>query len=89
MSKFTKFIILGAKKYCGYWGQGTTLDEAKKQYKKAGGTTKGITAIYQFTSDKPFAPSNREATADESDAYMDKGGGLNWIRCERKEIDGK
>lgn len=85
-SVFVKFIVIGSKKMCGYWGQGDTLEEAIKQYKKAGGLKSGINSKFKFTASLPFAPNDRLANDDESDAYMDKGGSLNWKRCEREEI---
>lgn len=75
----------------GFWGTGETLEEAVANLMKEGKghvrtiKKKGFTK-YRFDSTLPFAPSDREATADESDMWVDAGGAMNWLRCVREEI---
>lgn len=75
-----RFIVVGL----GYWGAGSTLEKAKRNYRSAGGT--GNHFIERFTSELPFAPSDREADDDEADCWMGTDGFLYWKRCERERI---
>lgn len=79
-----KFFIVISGSYCGYYGTGTSLSDARKAWHKAGGrsTDKGY-RVEEFTSSLPFAPRDRQATEKEADAWVGRDGSLNWIRCER------
>lgn len=84
----TRYIVLGTDRHSmfgGVWGSGATLDEARKNFKKAKG--KKIVHAYKFTSDLPFAPTNRPANADESDCWVGRDGSMSWVRCERAELE--
>lgn len=78
-----RFILIGL----GYWGAGDTVEKAKSQLRKAGGRLKDGFNIYRFSSDKPFAPSTRDATDTEADCWIGRDGSINWIRCERELIN--
>jgi len=82
-----KFIAATTDLY-GYWGAGATIEEAKKQLCKAGGKIKGC-RLWRFTSELPFCPAGKkDADETEADCWIDRYGGLNWIRCDRKMIEG-
>jgi len=71
------FIVMDAS--C--WGGGETIEKATKNFKKAGG--RKVIKLFRFTSELPFAPSNRDATEDEADAYVTRYGELVSIRCQQ------
>ena len=70
----------------GYWGAGGTVDEAVKKMRKAGAKKRDAYRVYRFTSELPFAPSERKATAEEADCWIGRDGSCNWIRCDRELI---
>lgn len=69
----------------GYWGAGETKDQAIAKMRKAGCRLADVkkASIYQFSSELPFAPANREAEDDEADCWVGQDGSMNWIRCDR------
>jgi len=72
----------------GNFGYGESLDEAKKKHRKNGGKIRGRRVFaFKFTSKLPFAPQEREANEDEADAFVSVHGQINWVRCEREEIE--
>ena len=86
--KYKRFIFINSGIY-GHFGYGSTLDEAKANYKKAGGKLtdnkkKLKVGYWEFVSDLPFAPAGRDATEQEADSWIGQDGSINWIRCERK-----
>lgn len=79
------FYIAISGDFYGYFGNGFTEDEAKKNLRKAGGKIKGC-RIEKFTSELPFVGlDKRQANENEADAWIGKDGSINWIRCERAE----
>lgn len=82
-----RFIVQSFKDFSGSWGRGEDLVEAKANLKKNNGKVKNIVKAWKFTSDLPFAPGDREANEDESDAYISNNGMIHWIRCHREEIE--
>lgn len=70
------------------YGYGESIDEAKKNCQKASYTKKKLKfSISRFTSELPFAPTNRPPTEDESDAWFASDLCLHWTRCERTIIE--
>jgi len=69
-----------------YWGVGDTIEEANQNRKENGGKD-DKTYLYEFESELPFAPFDRDANDDEADCYIDKMGAINWIRCKYHEVD--
>lgn len=51
------------------WGGGNTLDEAKKNWKKAGGKGRSYSTD-SFSSEQPFT--------NENSPYLDASGGICW-----------
>lgn len=76
---YKRFIVIS----CGFWGAGDTIEKAHENHKKAGGKKKNCKTL-EFTSELPFAPSNRDAMENEADAYVSTSGDTCWVRCERK-----
>ncbi len=70
----------------GYWGAGATGEEAVKNRIKAGAKKRDKAKLIRFQSELPFAPSNRLATDEEADCWVDCHGGLNWVRCEKEDV---
>lgn len=84
-----RYITIGQHKdVCGgAWGAGKTIEESRRNFRKAGGSGKtGASKTFSFESGLPFAPANREATETEADCYIDGAGAVCWIRCTRTEI---
>ena len=77
-----RFIVIGR----GYWGAGENVRAATRQLAKAGGNPREDHLIYEFRSELPFAPPDREATEEESDCWVDSYGCTTWMRCERELI---
>lgn len=84
--KHRRFIICAGDGVYGHWGSGSTINAARQNFLRAGGKRKVDYAIWEFTSDLPFAPSEREANEDESDAYVATDGSLCWVRCEPQQL---
>lgn len=81
---FELYLVTSGGLY-GHFGRGSTEEEAVSRWKKAGGKKKeGNYRVQKFTSDKPFAPADRDANADEADAWIGSDGSTNWIRSERE-----
>jgi hypothetical protein len=80
------YIVTSGGLY-GNFGRGTTIEEARRNWKKAGGRKShpGYRE-QQFTSDLPFVPidEKREANPDEADAFIAGDGSVCWIRCTRE-----
>lgn len=75
----------------GVWGVGDTLDEARENMVKcAKGKWKHKARenciVWRFYSELPFAPSDRDATEQESDCWFNEGT-VSWRRCERERIE--
>jgi hypothetical protein len=76
----------------GYWGSGDTMEQATERMMDSGvrakkhGKAKREFRAYRFTSDLPFAPTDREATETEADCWMGQNGSINWIRCDYSEL---
>lgn len=66
----------------GCWGMGKTLDDAKRNFRKAGGRDRRP-LIYVFVSVLPFAPPGREHRPGEADAYISQYGVMCWANCFR------
>ena len=77
-----RFIVIGR----GYWGAGETIRAATMKLKEAGGNPREDCFIYEFRSELPFAPPNREATEEEADCWVDIAGCTTWVRCKRELI---
>jgi hypothetical protein len=85
-----RYIVLESKDgIWGHWGRGATLDEARENLRRAArrpGKARPADREYEFASDLPFAPGDREATDDEADAWIGQDGSLNWIRCQLRQL---
>ena len=78
-----RYIVTSGGLY-GHFGSGSTLDEAKKNWRKAGGLKReGNYREQKFVSEMPFAPANRQATKEEADCWIGQDGSTNWVGCER------
>lgn len=80
----TRYIV-STRGFYGFFGVGETEELARKNLRKAAKKNVGVknTIVHTFKSELPFAPSTREATENEADAWLGQDGSLNWIRCER------
>ena len=76
-----RFIAAISNLY-GHWGVGTTLGEALTNARKAGARKRDKFRTWQFTSELPFAPPDREATEEEADCWVGQDGSINWVRCD-------
>lgn len=86
-----RYLVIGRPRgrgeYGGRWGSGETAKAATLNYRKAGGSTaKDVSKMFRFTSELPFAPTDREATDAEADCWVGGDGAINWVRCEREEV---
>lgn len=81
-----RFIVMSTGQY-GTWGAGETLAAAEANRIKAKGKRRDSVRVMKFESALPFAPSGRDATDNEADAFVGKDGTINWIRCERVQDD--
>ncbi len=83
---YVKFIAVTGDGVFGFYGNGVSEETAIATLRKAAKKKIAMSKIkiVKFTSELPFAPSDREATAEESDAYISKDGSVNWVRCERE-----
>ena len=82
-----EFFIVTSGGFYGHYGKGSTLAEAQRAWRSAGGKKRGNAyAEVKFTADLPFAPYTREANEDEADAWVDQMGTLRWVRCEMEYI---
>lgn len=67
----------------GYWGSGSTQEDAVHQWQLAGGRKKHRMQSWKvFESKLPFAPLERDAEEHEADAYISDIGTLVYKRCE-------
>ncbi len=83
-----RFLVTSGGLY-GHYGQGATPDEARRNWRKAGGTKKeGNYREQKFTSALPFAPLDREVNDTEADAWIGRDGSTNWVRCDREVLVG-
>jgi len=77
----------------GVWGAGSSKHEAftRMRNQLTPGDRRKLNAentqLNWFTSTRPFAPPDREATDKEADAYVEQGGSICWVRCVRQELD--
>jgi hypothetical protein len=78
--KYKYYIVISN----GYWGGGENPTAAKAHWKDVGG--KGNWSMYQFTSNLPFAPADRDATKDEAEAWVNRYGSLVMKRCSEKKL---
>lgn len=92
-----RYIVTSGGLY-GYFGVGDTLADADavhaKTYRKHTGRRrpKGETLYaVRYHSALPFCPATekRDATDDESDAYVGRDGSSNWVRCVATKVDPK
>lgn len=83
-----RFIVVCSDRFAGYWGSGSTLEEAiEKALDSLGENQLPANAkAYRFSSPLPFAPCDREATENECDAYVSANGTICWIRCEKEDF---
>lgn len=71
----------------GNWGNGDTVEDAKKNLRKAGGKIKGC-KLWKFTSQLPFAPTDKQiAEQAEADCWIGRDGSMSWVRCQREEME--
>ena len=85
---YEKFILrVEVSPLEGFFGCGETVEKARANCIKAMPSKyrrrKVKESVSKFTSELPFAPSNREAMDKEADAWCGKDGSINWLRCER------
>ena len=74
------FIAMSGSIY-GVWGVGPTIERAEANLRKAGGVKSN--RVYRFASELPFAPRDRDATAEEADCWIGRDGSMSWTRCEK------
>jgi len=80
-----RFIARSFNGFGGHWGLGDTIAQAIQKMKKAGAKKKDDFTVWQFTSELPFAPTDRDAEETEADVWIDRNGSINWIRCKREK----
>lgn len=81
MHKNVHYVLISS---AGYWGKGSTIAEATKQFQNVGGSRKQNPVIHTFTSDMPFSPNGRKPNEDEANCWVDNGDGtLYGLRCKR------
>lgn len=89
-NKDNAFYIVSSSAWAqggGYFGVGKTLDEARKNWKQAGGKPRdNVVKEHLFTSPLEFAPPERDANKNEADAWIEQDGSLYWIRCEKRTL---
>jgi len=84
---YERFIAIANLQFGGEWAMGDTAEEAQKRLKTRVKRSKVYaTKLWRFWSELPFAPTDREATKEEADAYMTADGSLCSIRAEREMI---
>ena len=81
---YERYIAVSNERYGGFYGYGEDQKAALAKLKLAGGKPK-LAKLIRFTSELPFAPTDRPATEQEADAWMDRYGGLNYIRTSKPE----
>lgn len=82
-----RFIAIEGLQFGGEWAMGDTAEEAQKRLKTRTKRSKVYrTQLWRFWSELPFAPTDREATKEEADAYMTGDGSLCSIRAEREMV---
>lgn len=82
-----RFILVISEGGYGYWGTGATVAEALVALRKSSGKRGNIKFLtLMFTSELPFAPSDRTAYDGEADAWIGRDGSLNYVRCEKTDL---
>lgn len=80
---YSFFIVMSGGIF-GHYGKGTTIEAAQKAWRKAGGRKKdGGYRELEFASELPFAPFDRAANENESDAWVAQDGSIMRLRCDR------